>query len=186
MKAIATYPLLCPLLVTIAATVMPMGVQVAVTYLWCIIINKRLEVLTKPFQLLLPLSVGCDMIFAHLRITAPSLRGKDPSMFSLHKPLSDISKDEHPGQLTTSVVQVDCWSCVEPTAQIKSEFPTVRKDEGLHVDVIICVDVDNAGGYFSYYQLINILILSHRSDYIGLTSIVWSYRSCHDKIGSGS
>ncbi len=37
MKAIATYPLLCPLLVTIAATVMPMGVQVAVTYLWCIV-----------------------------------------------------------------------------------------------------------------------------------------------------
>lgn len=114
-----------------------------ITYIWCIVINERLEVLTKPFQLSLPVNVVCEMIFIHLKTAAPSLRGKDPSMFNLYKPLVDISKDMTPSQLTTNDVQVDDWVRVEPTTQIGTVFLVKPKNE-VNIRAIICVE--NAGG----------------------------------------
>jgi hypothetical protein len=115
------------------------------TFLWCIAINNRRQVLCKPFQLAAPLNGDCDIIFIHLRIAIPSLRSGENEISSIHKPCRHMmSSEELPEFLDEA--HVDPSTAVTRTALVQEVFPVVPINT--HQNISIIIYLSNSGAYF--------------------------------------
>jgi hypothetical protein len=84
------------------------------------------------------------MILSLLRSAVPSLRNRDISRFSLHKPLAAIS----PRQLVNlTEAQVDLEYCMEATRTFET-FPVAQSGNSEPTDVIIHIHDECEGTYF--------------------------------------
>ncbi len=127
--------LLPPLL--LVNTLPTMSLNAIDVRLHCILINSELKVLLNHFLLMVPLEEGHEVIFSFLRVTVPSLRGKDDLKFSLYKPLVTISSC----RLTClTMTQVDLSAPVEMMSRVKDIFPRMPTGSPKDIDAIICVD----------------------------------------------
>ena len=145
-----------------SVTTAPTSTSMGLTFLWCIIINEHARVITSPFQLSVSFEDPCELIFAHLRMAAPSLRSINPQKISLYKPCSDITSVT---SLELSESQVDLADPVEPTDVIKDIFGKVPQSAPCLVNAIICLGDMIEGTFSAAYhcnRLIHVLTLSHR------------------------
>ena len=127
------------------------------TYLWCIVINDQLQVLIKPFQLVVPQMIECDIIFPHLRIAVPSLRSLN-STYTLHTPHPGIHiRSSEPIQ-NLSETQVDLDTPVGRQITVENRFPDVDTNEIGDINAIICLR--NLNGTVQFYQANQHLTLS--------------------------
>ncbi len=122
----------------------------------CIIVNNHLKVLSNQFTLTVPREDRCHMIFAYLRITAPTLRDKDHARFSLYKsPSPDTIFPDQLDELNKKHDRVDLELevPVSPSARVKDAFPSDQarsSRERIPIDAIIFLDDDMQGTFSTY------------------------------------
>jgi hypothetical protein len=117
------------------------------TSLRCLLIKTNLEVLCLPFLLSVASNKECDTIFAFLRVSAPSLRGRLDSEFSLYRPCTTIpSRKWH----CLTEKEIDTDDPVDLTNEVCRIFPGMPTGDPMvnTIDAIICVAC-KANGTFS-------------------------------------